>query len=291
VVPPRYFVADTRGGVDAGRIVSFESLSDAATYSDADMIGGVDLSRPHDLEFNPEDKYFYGVTAPLDDWSSSLKKVLFRFKDINYNGVVIDGGILDLGGTNYNGYFYMRSLTIVDGVVYAVNSRGLEDHLPEVWRIDDFDEPSTTVYRAHLSFYADLQGIEFHNGWWYGTGDYLSQAAHGDLKGPLLCRWRSWADFEAGIWEDLSHLIYPNEKNTVVADSVAYFLTRWNGRLFFTVYHADTANLQDRVYEIVELQEEHSGSRGLAGDLNCDGQVNLLDMGIMANHWLQSTSP
>ena len=103
----------------------------------------------------------------------------------------------------------------------------------------------------------------------------------------MLVRWRSWAEFEGGFWEDLSGLIYPNENTTVVADSLAYFLTRWNGRLFFAVYQEETPNLQDRVYEIVELQEEHSSPSGLVGDLDCDGEVNLLDLSILANHWLQ----
>lgn len=292
VLPPRYFVADT----DNGRIVSFESLSDPNIYSEADTIYSgrepnepIDLSRPHDLEFNPQDGYFYGVTAPTSEMPDTLPKVLFRFKDIKEDGTVIEGGTLDLGGTNDNGLFYMRSVTIVNGVVYAVNSRGLMDHRPEVIRIDDFDREQTTVYRAASSFTADLQGIEFHNGWWYGTGDCLKVDIQ--ERWPLLCRWRSWADFEAGSWEDLSYLIYPNENSTVVSDSVAYFLTRWSGRLFFTVYHADYTNLQDRVYEIVAPLCFSCCDRGLAGDLNCDGEVNLLDLRILAKHWLESASP
>jgi hypothetical protein len=235
VSPARYFVADTRGCDNDGRIVSFESLSDPDIYSDTDTIGGIDLSRPHDLEFNPEDDYFYGVTAPLADCDSASAKVLFRFKDIG-----VEEGTLDLGGERADDEFYMRSVTIVNGIVYAVNSFG-----PEVIRIDDFEHAQTTVYTADSSFSAQLQGIEFHNGWWYGTGDNLGG------HGPMLARWRNWDEFESGTWEDLSHLIYPDEGSISISGSRAYFLTRWNGRLFFTVYDSNEFDRQDRVYEVV----------------------------------------
>ena len=78
--------------------------------------------------------------------------------------------------------------------------------------------------------------------------------------------------------QDLSDLIYPNEGSTLVPvpNSTAYFLTRWNGRLFFTVYENDDPNLQDRVYEIID--ETHiSAVQFLRGDANTDTIVNLAD--------------
>jgi hypothetical protein len=239
VSPPRYFVADT----EHDRIVSFESLTDSTVYSRADSIAGTFLRRPHDLEFDPAGGYFYGVTAPLPgDDPDTLPKILFRFRDIG-----IDEGVLAMASPGTpNGDFYMRSLSVVDNTVYVINSFGPGSR-PQVFKINDFDTADTTVYTAHPTFLADLQDIEFHKGWWYGTGNI-------DIArniGPLLARWRTWADFEGTTWEDLSGLVYCHEDYAVVDSSHAYFLTRWDERLFFTVYHNKWLNKQDRVYEIV----------------------------------------
>jgi hypothetical protein len=240
VSPPRYFVADT----DHDRIVSFESLTDSTIYSETDSIAGTWLRRPHDLEFDAASGYFYGVTAPLPGSDpDTLPKVLFRFRDIG-----IDEGALAMASRGTpNSDFYMRSLSVIDDTVYVTNSFGVGRN-PQVFKINDFDTADTTVYVAHSSFAADLQDIEFHNGWWYGTGNI-------DIArniGPLIARWHVWADFEDTSWEDLSDMVYRCEDYSEVDSSHAYFLTRWNERLFFTVFHNSEGNRQDRVYEIVD---------------------------------------
>jgi hypothetical protein len=249
VSPARYFVADTANH----RIVSFESLTSDSVYCETDSIAGVPLVRPHDLEFNPGDGYFYGVTAP-DAEPDTCPKVLFRFRDIG-----VDERVLEMAppGTSNDG-FYMRSLSVVRDTVYVTNSYGypVPYGWPQVFKINDFVAGDVTAYTADPSFKADLQDVEFHNGWWYGTGNIL--AAH--TLGPLLARWRTWNDFENADWdslqgtgcENLSDLVYPNEDELDVSYSHAYFLTRHDGRLFFTVYHNSLGKKQDRVYEIVE---------------------------------------
>lgn len=240
VSPPRYFVADT----GHHRIVSFEALSDSTVHSETDSIAGTCLWRPHDLEFNPADRYFYGITAPQPNTDSdSLPKALFRFSDIG-----VDEGILTMAprGTP-NSAFYMRSLSVIDDTVYVVNSFGA-DSRPQVFKINDFGAADTTIFTTHPSFAADLQDVDFHNGWWYGTGN-IEIAKY---VGPLLARWRTWADFQGGTWQNLSDLVYCHEDFAPVDSSHAYFLTHWNGRLFFTVYHDRRANKQDRIYEIVD---------------------------------------
>jgi hypothetical protein len=152
----------------------------------------------------------------------------------------------------------MRSVSVIRDTVYAVNAYGFPEPYgrPQVIRINNFAAGDTTVYTAHPSFLADLQDIEFHNGWWYGTGNIRVE----HTLGPLLARWRTWTDFENTDWnnlqgtncENLSDLVYPHEDQLVVDYSHAYFLTRHNDRLFFTVYHNTQGNKQDRVYEIVE---------------------------------------
>jgi hypothetical protein len=171
-----------------------------------------------------------------------LPKVLFRFRDLG-----IGEGILEMAsrGTD-NDSFYMRSLSVIDDTVYVINSLGPGSR-PQVFKINDFDTADTTIFTAHPSFAADLQDVDFHNGWWYGTGN-IEIAKY---VGPLLARWRTWADFEGETWHDLSDLVYYHEDYAPVDSSHAYFLTRWDGRLFFTVYHNKWPNRQDRVYEIV----------------------------------------
>lgn len=234
VTPPRYFVADT----DNHRIVSFESLTDSAIYSETSTIADSVLTRPHDLEYNPADGYFYGVTAPMDPNSDQFPKFLFRFRDIG-----VDEGVLLMAPPGVTeSEFYMRSLSVVDSVVYVVNSRGYGSH-PQVIRIDDFGTGTRTTYNAHSSFAGDLQAIEFLGGWWYGTGGYTPD--------PFLVRWRSWDEFENGEWDDLSDLVDPISGG---GNTIAYFLTRWNGRVFFPVYvHKPTEgeSWYDRIFEIV----------------------------------------
>jgi hypothetical protein len=240
VTPARYFVADT----EHNRIVSFESLTDSTIHSETESIAGTSLRRPHDLEFDPAGGHFYGVTAPLPGTDSdTLPKILFRFRDIGIN----EGVLAMASPETPNSDFYMRSLSVVNDTVYVINSFGPGSH-PQVFKINDFDTADTTIYTAHSSFTADLQDIEFHNGWWYGTGNI-------DIArniGPLVARWRTWADFEGTAWEDLSDLVYCHEDYAEVDSSHAYFLTHWDGRLFFTVYHNKWPNRQDRVYEIVD---------------------------------------
>ena len=238
VLPPRYFVADT----GHNRIVSFQSLTDTTVHSETYSIARTWLPRPHDLEFNPADRYFYGVTAPLPADSSTWPKVLFRFRDIGMDEEVLT--MAPLGTAN--SAFYMRSLSVIDDTVYVINSLGPGSR-PQVFKINDFETADTTIFTAHFSFGADLQDIEFHNGWWYGTGN-IEIAKN---VGPLLARWRTWADFEGTTWQDLSDLVYCHEDYAEVDSSHAYFLTHWDGRLFFTVYHNKSPNRQDRVYEII----------------------------------------
>lgn len=240
VSPPRYFVADT----EHDRVVSFESLTDSTVHSETDSIAGTFLRRPHDLEFDPASGYFYGVTAPLPGYDpDTLPKILFRFRDIGIN----EGVLAMASPGTANSDFYMRSLSVINDTVYVINSFGPGSR-PQVFQINDFDTADTTIYTAHSSFTADLQDIEFHNGWWYGTGNI-------DIArniGPLVARWRTWADFKDTTWEDLSDLVYRCEDYSEVDSSHAYFLTQWNERLFFTVFHNSEGNRQDRVYEIVD---------------------------------------
>jgi len=250
VMPPRYFVADTDHDTDSctdskthpDRIVSFESLSGGAVYSQTTVIDGQELERPHDLEYNAADRYFYGVTAPMGDCCDQ-PKILFRFRDIEEGGNVVDGDILEMSDSTDCEAFYMRSLSVVDGTVYVVNStadRPTDPHgLPQVFRIIDFATEAMETYTAHESWYANLQDVEFHEGWWYGTGS---------RDGPLLARWQDWDDFQNGNWEDLSDLVPWGE----VPDPVAYFLTRWNKRLFFPVYR--WTSHYSWIYEIVDCE-------------------------------------
>lgn len=232
VTPARYFVADTNGD----RIVSFESLASSDTYDKTSNIAGTDLERPHDLEFNPVDGYFYGVAEPS---VSGDNHILFRFRDI---GDDEDVHALAPSGSD----FYARSLSVVNGVVYVVNSYG-----PQVIEIRDFDSANDTTYTTGYAFQVSLNSIEFHNGWWYGVGrSGLNNSAQQDLF-----RWQNWDDFESGSgsWQDLSSLILPFAGGDTATSYNPYFLTCWNGRLFFAVYETNAPIPKpSRIYEIID---------------------------------------
>jgi hypothetical protein len=231
--PARYFVADTENN----RIVSFASLTDSVTHSETDSIASTPLTRPHDLEFNPVDGYFYGVAEPT---GTGGHHILFRFRDIGD-----EEGVRALAP--YGPDFYSRSLSLVQGAIYVVNSPGAQ-----VIEIADFVDPtSDTTYTTGHAFEESLNSIEFHNGWWYGVG----------RSGPLdsaqqdLFRWRTWSDFESGndSLQDLSDLILPFAGGGTATSYNPYFLTSWNGRLFFAVYDTRApAPKPSRIYEIID---------------------------------------
>jgi len=234
--PPRYFVPDS--GND--RVVSFTSLDAGTIYSEKTVVAGVVLERPHDQEYNAEDGYLYGVTAPYPDAGD---KVLFRFNNVDEGTLVLAGCP---PGTSLDGC-YTRSLSIVDGVVYVVDSYGQgvssPPFAPRVFEIHDFVAGVYTTYHAGSAWSAEMQDVELHNGWWYGTGTNKSPMS------PLLARWRTWADFASGTWEDLSGLLPP----VILPKSrMGYFLTEWRGRLFFAALETDPVERRDWVFELID---------------------------------------
>lgn len=262
----RYFVADTENH----RVISFAELGkslcdtpndpgcncapgdlDCQPYSQIHYVApGEDkgyLCRPHDLEYNPVDGYFYGVTAPWEedpycDDNNSLalscqclqpttdsngNKVwehtyLFRFTDITENGDIVDGEFIDLKDLGIENGRYTRSVTIAenvagvpDGRVYVVDS---EDGTQGVYEIVNFS-PSGMERDTDYYFYqypsgnSTLNDIEYFDGWWYGTSD-----------GTTLFRWKTWGDFE-------------NNRQIVIGSSgVGYFLSQWDDTLFIALF-------------------------------------------------------
>jgi hypothetical protein len=285
----RYFVADT----DNHRIISFAHLDkpfcdeannpdcncrpgdlDCQPYRETQYVGPtaiidpdpyIDLigpygymCRPHDLEYNPNDGYFYGVTAPyktsdnrgdeviyhdcgcsnsdLDDGTCNspgadgerMHTYLFRFKDIDADGTVINGEFIDLKDLGVKNGRYTRAVTIgKNGRVYVVDSSRPNSGTQEgVYEIVNFNtSPESMTEDIDYYYYAYRPGggtsvlndVEYFNGLWYGTSKSPNQLFH----------WETWEGFPSNrIIEDL-----PDE-----VGSNGYFLTKYQGILYVAYY-------------------------------------------------------
>lgn len=185
-----------------------------------------ELSRPHDIIYNPVDDYFYVINANY----GNEEKYLLRFKDL-------DDGYekLDLRPIIKHGRFsYARALTLVKGKLYIVLSS-----YGEVIRIDDFERGTYTYYGYHERGYASagsyattglvLNDVAFYKGYWYGTNFFSSLYAEGtDYNTHRFIRWKTWDDFENERFENISSLL---DKNVT-----PYFLTVHNKRLYLVSF-------------------------------------------------------
>jgi hypothetical protein len=170
---------------------------------------------------------------------------LFRFKDLE--------GAIEAWTFTPEEMGYARALSWFDGRLHIINSsRG------EVIRIDSYEErrftkfrsprpgkprglPSTQVNPSESRGDFDagalsttgliLNDVDKNGDWYYGTNDFLTTHALGaDTRPARLIRWRTWADFERGQWQDLSANI-PEDETPLVP----YFITIHDGVLYTPV--------------------------------------------------------
>lgn len=248
----RYFAVDT----DNHQLISFSSFdvdlkNDVERFS---QINDVPIGiRPHDIAYNPADKMIYVV----------LNKGVLRFT-ASPEGILESEFIskvdlsLNIRKNNPKANFetgYIRSLTIVNGVLYLSNSTQ-----GNIIQIDDFTRPETWTVRTNKSQpkkYAEkgsfdqdgliLNDIEYFQGYWYATNyysgnvnNYLSDASVSKNK---LIRWTSWEEFENSQWEDLSSLVHP--------ESITYNFTKSTHGLYLSMFHGgNDEGLGSGVYRI-----------------------------------------
>ena len=248
----QYFAVDTSNH----RIVGFNSLETTADQiTEFKEVGGYSVGRrPHDIAYNDHDGYIYVL----------INKGILRFKATREN--LIDVSFHSkaelskaINSNKPNSKFtvgYMRSLTIVDGVIYLVNSTQ-----GNVIQLNQFNDPSTWV--AHINIaqpqkYSEsgsfegngliLNDIDFYEGYWYATNYYVGNKhrywSDASVSKNKLIRWKTWEDFYKSNWEDLSHLVHP--------ESVPYYFTTYDDRLFLSMFHiGNEAGEGSGVYEIV----------------------------------------
>lgn len=204
--------------------IANDSGSAVANYS------GISLERPHDIIYNATDGFVYtldnnqGLTRFNPDTSCAA--------EVSNVGTILN---------------YARSLTLVDGVVYIINSsKG------EVIKMKDFN--NWTVYKSpgkkldHRAGAWDKSGlvlndVERYGDYWYGSNFFTSSYAEGyDYDKYRLIRWRTWEDFQNGNWEDLS--------NFLPKDVVPYYFTVSNGSLYLCTAQAETPGIKDVIYKL-----------------------------------------
>jgi hypothetical protein len=187
-----YYVADT----DNHRIVRLEHLDDP-TGESVSSLAGQPLDKPHDIVLDPSTGLLYVIDATCR---------LYRFRAFGADEAVLQFAPEELG--------YARSVSVARGHVWVIGSaKG------QVVRVDDFSTGRARVYAAPgkrkeapsgtwSTTGLVLNDVEHFGGWWYGSNFFLgTPRADDDPNLYSLIRWRSWSDFEAGRWEDLSPLV------------------------------------------------------------------------------------
>jgi hypothetical protein len=228
----KYYAVNT----DEHKVIEFSDITE--TGNNAPNYNGIDLRRPHDIVYNPTDGYIYTI----DD-----KEGLTRFDPNNDN--IAEKSEINKSEVPVLGY--ARSLSIVNGKVYIINSsRG------EVIQMDDFD--NWTVYESpgqkrnnkgeKINSPAGawdttglvLNDVERYGDYWYGSNFFAQSYAGGnDANKYRLIRWRTWEDFQNGNWEELSYLL-PSRV-------VPYYLTVHNGALYLATFHPEHPGTNDKI--------------------------------------------
>lgn len=225
----RWLIGDT----DNHRLVQVDDLSGKGEVSRSE-IAGVKLDRPHDEIVDPVTGDVYVIDGGRN---------LFRFRSLEGPAEVWTFSPAELN--------YDRSLSWFDGKLHLIHSsRG------EVLRIDDFAKRAYTVFKSprpkdgplsSATPYRDfpagallvtglvLNDVEKFDGWYYGTNFFTPSYAGGGDSGPArLIRWRTWEDFTAGRWEDVSTRLPASDPPVT-----PYFLTVHDDGLYVAYFAAE----------------------------------------------------
>lgn len=228
----RWLILDT----EKHRLIQVDDLAGAGMIIRT-RLAGIKLKRPHNVAVDPQTGYVYVIAGD---------RRLFRFKSIAGPAEAWTFTPAQLG--------YARSVSWFDGHIHIIHSsRG------EVLRIDDFERRRYTRFRSprpkdlrgatslqvpesRIDFDAGalastglvLNDVQKSGGWYYGSNDFLVGWAMGqDTRPARLIRWRTWPDFEAGKWQDLSGSIPPSYDP--LDPLVPYYITIRDGVLYTPV--------------------------------------------------------
>lgn len=184
-------------------------------------IGGRKLVRPHDVVWNAEDRCHYVIDA----------HALYRLPSPTAPG--------EAWAIHRNRLGYARGVSVIDGKVHIIAStRG------SILRVDNFAARKLTEFCAPGKRRAAPAGswldtglvpndLTHLDGWYYAT-NYFSpdHARRGAATRYRFIRWRTWEEFRAGAWQDLSAVL--------PAGLVPYFMTVVKSAIHVVVFcHAD----------------------------------------------------
>lgn len=223
-----FYVADSGNH----RLLAISGLSRPEVVGTAQRLAGVPLDRPHDIVCDADTGWLYALNPN--------KVAVFRFR-----GFGKEESALDL--SQHLGY--SRALTLAGKTLYVIGSSA-----GKIVEIEDF---GTQKYHVHTSVGKRRDApagswkttglvpndADFHDGYWYVTSYFCPTYAAGtDCDENKLIRFKSWRDFEAGTWEDLSALL-PKEM-------VPYYLTPAGDALYLAGFYHEPDKGPGRVFRI-----------------------------------------
>lgn len=206
---------------DNHRMIQLGDLSGRAEITLRSELGGFRLSRPHDQIVNPKTGDVYVIDG---------NRRLFRFKDLE--------GAVEVWTFAENELGYVRGMSWFDDHLHLASAS-----TGTVVRIDDYDARRFTTFRSpygppqppapRSAGMLVLNDVDKSGDWYYGTSFFAAAGAVGNDTHPVkLIRWRRWADFEAGEWEDLSAYIAAGKSIADTDYVVPYFMTMHDNKLY-----------------------------------------------------------
>lgn len=232
-----YYANDT----DHHRLIAFKDLAKPDIAAETNSMLGVEFNRIHDVVIDPESHWLYAINP----YSGHV----FRFRGIGKQESKLDLPE-ELGG-------YARSLTFVNGKLYAIGSKA-----GRIIEVRDWDNRDVKVYQspgkkphrwgggAWAMTGLILNDAEYFDGHWYATCYFAKHYTSGskiNFDQNKFIRFKSLADFEAGEWEDLSSLL--------PSDRVPYYLTVKGEDMYLALFNQSEPGKGDAILKITKTKQ------------------------------------
>lgn len=228
-----YFATDTANH----RMFSFRDPRQDQKVKSVGTIAGVKLDRPHDVVVD-DDGWIYVINP-------NPPTTVFRFRDLG-----VEESSLDLS----QHLTYSRALSVVKNRLYVVGSS-----VGRIVEVADFTKQEFTVHESHGKKKDSPAGswtttglvpndADMFDGWWYVTSYFCPEyAAKSDHNEHKLIRFKTWDDFRAGRWDDLSSLM--SDK------LVPYYLTPHGDALYIAAFKHEDSKHPGGVWRVRKKSE------------------------------------
>lgn len=197
------------------------------------------ITNPHDILYNPTDDFFYVIDSKwhntgINEYGHENFDHLIRFKDLkslalgNFEKLELTSlqktKYEEFGLYNVNQWYsYSRGISLKDNKIHIAHSS-----YGDVIIVDDFDAGDISIKHVddgkkdangniipavHGTYQINglvLTDVEFYDGYYYGTNNYISDKHYFPLEDYYenrFIRWKTWEEFEQGKFEDLSYLL------------------------------------------------------------------------------------